>query len=144
MASWAWVSQSELAATRGWVPHRLLTSDLVWDCGREMTGAQEIEGHMYRATLQKRTGVFLEIGFQTVREIGIAWDFPALALFWLHMGHAACLAALLDGMRRLCPNVYTRPLDYLDEAERRACPDYTARGSKRCIWMTTPRGSFPL
>jgi hypothetical protein len=121
---WAWVSDPELAATRGWVPHRLLSSDLVWDCGRDIARhCGEIGGHMYRPDIQrKRTGVFLEIGYETVREIGITWDFPALALFWLQMGHAACLAALLDGMRRLCPNVYTRPFDYLDEAERQACP----------------------
>jgi len=121
---WAWVSDPELAATRGWVPHRLLSSDLVWDCGRDIARHRgEIGRHMYRPEIQqKRTGVFLEIGYETVREIGITWDFPALALFWLQMGHAACLAALLDGMRRLCPNVYTRPFDYLDEAERRAFP----------------------
>src|SRR5438105_1936370 len=29
---------------------------------------------------------------------------------------------MLDGMRRLCPNVYTRPFDYLDDAERQAHP----------------------
>jgi hypothetical protein len=121
---WAWVSDPELAATRGWVPHRLLSSKLVWDSGRDLARhCQEIGGHMYRPDIQqKRTGVFLDIGFQTVREIGITWDFPALALFWLHMAHAACLAAMVDGMRRLCPNVYTRPFDYLDEAEREAHP----------------------
>jgi hypothetical protein len=125
---WTWVSDPEVAATRGWVPHRLLSSDLVWDGGREIARLRdEIGQHMFRPDIQqKRTGVFLEIGFETVREIGITWDFPALALFWLHMGHAACLAALLDGMRLLCPNVYTRPFDYLDEAERRAYP-----GSRR-------------
>jgi hypothetical protein len=121
---WAWVSDPEVAATRGWVPHRLLSSDLVWDSGGKVARlCQEIGRHMYRADIQqKRTGVFLDIGFQTVREIGITWDFPALALFWLHMAHAACLAAMLDGMRRLCPNVYTRPFDYLDEVERQAHP----------------------
>ena len=75
---------------------------------------------MYRIEIQqKRISVFLDTAYQTVREIGITWDFPALALFWLHMGHAACLAAALDGTQRLCPNVYTRPFDYMDEAEAR-------------------------
>lgn len=116
---WAWVSDPEAAATRGWVPHRLLNSNLVWDSGRQIERhCREIERHMYRADIQqKRIGVFLDIGFETVREVGITWDFPALALFWLHMAHAACLAAMLDGIRCLCPNVYTRPFDYLDEVE---------------------------
>jgi len=121
---WDWVSDPEVAATRGWVPHRLLSSSLVWDSGIGVSWhCQEIERLMYRTDLQqKRTGVFLKIGFETVREVGITWDFPALALFWLHMAHAACLAAMLDGMRRLCPNVYTRPFDYLDEVEHQGRP----------------------
>lgn len=126
---WAWVSNSEIAATRGWVPHRLLSSNLVWDAGRGIAQhCQEIGRHMYRPEIQeKRTGVFLDIAYQTVREIGITWDFPALALFWQHMAHTACLAAMLDGMRRLCPNVYTRPFDYIDEVERRTQPGLRAQ-----------------
>jgi hypothetical protein len=126
---WAWVSDAEAAATRGWVPHRLLSSDLVWDSGRQVARqCQEIGRHMYRPDIQqKRTTVFLDIGYETVREIGITWDFPALGLFWLHMAHAACLAAMLDGMRSLCPNVYTRPFDYLDEVEQRTRLDLRAR-----------------
>ncbi len=121
---WVWVSDPEIAATRGWVPHRLLSSDLVWDRGNHLARhCLEIKRRMYWADVQrKRTGIFLDIGFQTVREVGITWDFPALALFWLHMGHAACLAAMLDAMRRLCPNVYTRPFDYIDDAERAVHP----------------------
>lgn len=121
---WAWISDPEAAATHGWVPHRLLSSTVVWDSGRGVVPhCREIGLHMYRADiLGKRAGVFLDTGFKTVREVGITWDFPALALFWLHMSHAACLAAALDGMRRLCPNVFTRPFDYLDEAERNIQP----------------------
>lgn len=121
---WVWVSDPEIAATRGWVPHRLLSSDLVWDRGNHLgRHCLEIKRRMYRADVQrKRTGIFLDIGSQTAREVGITWDFPAMALFWLHMGHAACLAAMLDGMRRLCPNVYTRPFDYIDDAERAVHP----------------------
>lgn len=128
---WVWVSDPEVAATRGWVPHRLLSSDLVWDSGKHLARhCQQIAQFMYRPDIQqKRVGVFLEIGFQTVREIGITWDFPALALFWLHMAHSACLAAMLDGMKRLCPNVYTRPFDYLDDVERQVQPGL------RCQWM---------
>ena len=118
---WAWVSDPELASTRGWIPHRLLSSELVWDSGRGIAQhCSDIARNMYRSEIQqKRISVFLDTGYQTVREIGITWDFPGLALFWLQMGHAACLAAALDGARRLCPNVYTRPFDYLDEAEVR-------------------------
>lgn len=126
---WAWVSDPEVAATRGWVPHRLLSSILIWDSGKDIARhCQQIDRHMYRADIQqKRIGVFLDIGFETVREVGITWDFPALALFWLHMGHAACLAAMLDGTRLLCPNVYTRPFDYLDEFALLAYPDLRRR-----------------
>ena len=121
---WVWISNPEIAATRGWVPHRLLSSDVVWDRGNHLARhCLEIKRQMYRADIQrKRTGIFLDIACQTVSELGITWDFPALALFWLHMGHAACLAAMLDGMRRLCPNVYTRPFDYIDDAERAVHP----------------------
>ena len=121
---WNWVNDAESAATRGWVPHRVLSSKLVWDSGRDLARhCREIRTNMYRSDIQeKRTAVFLGLGLDTVREIGITWDFPALALFWLHMAHAACLAVILDGMRRLCPNVYTRPFDYLDEVERQVLP----------------------
>lgn len=126
---WSWVSNAEAAATRGWVPHRLLSSTLVWDFGREVARqCHEIGRNMYRPDIQlKRTTVFLDLGFETVREIGITWDFPALGLFYLHMAHCACLAAMLDGMRRLCPNVYTRPFDYLDEVARRTRLDLRSR-----------------
>jgi hypothetical protein len=43
------------------------------------------------------------------------------------MGHAACLATLCDGLRRLCPNVYTRPFDYLDEIDRDVFPGVRAQ-----------------
>jgi hypothetical protein len=70
----------------------------------------------YRPDIQqRRVAGFFEMGSLTVREIGVTWDFPALALFWLHMAHTACLAAALDGVRRPCPNVYTRPFGYLAE-----------------------------
>jgi hypothetical protein len=126
---WAWVSDAEAAATRGWVPHRLLSSNVVWDPPQRVAlHCQEIRRHMYRPDIQqKRTAVFLETGFETVRELGVTWDFPALGLFWLHMAHSACLAAMLDGMRRLCPNVFTRPFDYLDDVGRRTRLDLHTR-----------------
>jgi hypothetical protein len=54
-----------------------------------------------------------------VREIGITWDFPELALFWLHMAYASCIAAAVDGLGSFCPNVFTRPLPYLEEIEQK-------------------------
>ena len=47
----------------------------------------------------------------------MTWDFPGLALFWLQTACAACLAALCDGVHLLCPNIYTRPFDWLRQVE---------------------------
>lgn len=129
------ISDPKIAATHGWIPHRLLSSSVVWDAGSDFAlHCRKIERHMYDAEIQqKRAGIFLDTAFETVREVGITWDFPALALFWLHMGHAACLAAALDAMRLLCPNVFTRPFDYLREAEPRIQPGLRRR------WMEALR-----
>lgn len=132
---WAWVADARAAATRGWVPHRLLSSRVVWDAGRGIAAlCQDIAGQMHVPALQaRRIAVFLDTGWQTVREIGITRDFPALALFWLHMGHAACLSALADGLKRLCPNVYTRPFEHLDAVEALGHPGLRQR------WVKTLR-----
>ncbi|MGA7158321.1 MAG: hypothetical protein WBY53_15845 [Acidobacteriaceae bacterium] len=121
---WDWVSDPQIAATRGWLPHRLLSSTILHDLeGNMIEYRRQIGLHMYRPNIQKqRLAVFLDTAFETVREIGITWDFPALALFWLHMGFAAVLATLLDGLRQLCPNVYTRPFDYIDAIDRKKIP----------------------
>jgi hypothetical protein len=126
---WAWVVNAEEAATRGWVPHRLLSSNVVWDEGREIANlCDAIAQHMARPEIQsRRVAVFLDTGFQAVREIGITWDFPALAMFWLHMAHAACLAALADGLHMLCPNIFTRPFDHLDRVELNGHPGLRLR-----------------
>jgi hypothetical protein len=106
-------------ASHGLITHRLLAST--------PTGAYQGPGAAAQAVVRElawqqefqvaRIVGFLEMGWLTVREVGVTWDFPALALFWLHMAHAACFAAMLDAARRLCPNVYTRPFLYLDELE---------------------------
>jgi hypothetical protein len=126
---WAWVVNPEEAATRGWVPHRLLSSNVVWDEGREIaTLCDAIAQHMARPEIQsRRVSVFLDTGFQAVREIGITWDFPALGMFWLHMAYAACLAALADGLHMLCPNIFTRPFDHLDRVELNGHPGLRLR-----------------
>lgn len=106
-------------AAEGLVAHRLLGSTQVFDTtGRAAAARQEIGTLMYRPDIQtRRLAGFLEMGCLTVREVGITWDFPALAVFWLQMAHSACLAAMVDAMRGVCPNVYTRPFDYVSEIE---------------------------
>jgi hypothetical protein len=75
---------------------------------------------MFSADVQwERIASLLDLGYLTVREIGVTWDFPPLALFWLHMAYASLLAALADAARLLCPNVYSRPFDYAPELESR-------------------------
>lgn len=106
-------------AVLGLVGHRLLSSTPVFDLDgfatQQHTALRTI---FYDRQIQKlRIAGFMEMGFLTVQEIGVTWDFPALALFWLHMAHAACLAAALDGARALCPNIFTRPLDSVRRAE---------------------------
>lgn len=60
---------------------------------------------------------FLEMGAYTVREIGITWHFPELALLWSALAQAACCAAWIDVLGGTCSNVYTRPLAYLRSIE---------------------------
>ena len=115
----ATLDDPEKFARTGLNPHRLLRSRLVYDCtGRGTTWCDDVAARMYQPQVQlpRLTGL-LHFGHDTVREIGVTWDFPGLALFWLHMSHAACLAAVLDGARELCPNVYTRPFAYVNEIQ---------------------------
>jgi len=113
----------EELAQMGLVPHRLLSSRLVHDkTGKIGDELETLRLKLYEPKIhaQRLTG-FLEMGFYTVREIGVTWDFPALALFWLHVGHAACVAAIVDGHRQFCANVYTRPLAYCRQLEAQGC-----------------------
>jgi hypothetical protein len=111
----------ETFATNGVIPYRLLNSRVVFDrTGHATRQCEAVRRLMYTSDIQKiRISGFLELGFYAVREIGVTWDFPGLALFWLHMAYAACLAALCDGFRLLCPNIYTRPFGWLRQAEER-------------------------
>ena len=107
-------------AARGVLPHRLLTSRCVHDrSGRLERQARLVEEQMFMGTVQgRRIAGILDLGFLTVQEMGITWDFPALSLFWVHIAYAACLAALADATRTLCPNLYSRPFDYTGRLER--------------------------
>ncbi len=102
-------------AANGVLPHRLLGSEVVWDrSGRVAEFVSDVRRQFDQPAAQRRRlHGFSELARYAVEEIGISWDFPPIALFWLHMAHAACLAMAVDGTRGLCANVYTRPFDYL-------------------------------
>ncbi len=114
LADPAQLAQSGLAA------HRFQASELAWDLtGDAFAHQQAVKPYLYQPEIQvNRLAVFFDLGYLTVREIGVTWDFPALALFWLSMAHAACVAALSDVLRRPSPNAFTRPFEYLDGIER--------------------------
>ena len=124
----AWLADSEALAVRGLIPHRVLTSELVWSRSPDVAErCRRVAALFYQPDIhRRRLSGFFEMGGLTVREIGITWNFPALALFWLHMAFAATLSAGVDGSRRLCPNLYTRPFDYLRELARTAGQDLVA------------------
>jgi len=109
-------------ARAGLVAHRLLSSVPVFDpTGRAGAQREVVRELMYQPHIQaQRIASFLHMGYLTVREIGITWNFPALARFWLQMAYAACVAAICDGIGGLCPNVYTRPFGYVEHIERDA------------------------
>lgn len=114
--------QPEKLAANGLIAHRLLGSRLLYDRTEAAQGQQQaVRDQMYRPEIQNaRITGFFDMGFYTVREIGVTWDFPSLALFWALIAHTACLAALADGLGQLCPNIYTRPFTYLRSLERDA------------------------
>lgn len=107
-------------ASDGVIPHRLLSSQVIYDpTGYPTRQAETVRKQMWQPEIQaRRIAGFLELGFLTIREIGITWDFPAMVLFWLHIAYAACIASLCDAMGMLCPNVYTRPLGYIRHLRR--------------------------
>ncbi|HSM17489.1 MAG TPA: hypothetical protein VK845_10915 [Gemmatimonadales bacterium] len=119
-----WLPLGQLEEVRrlaklGLIGHRILSSDIVADrTGLASRKHGELRVAFFDPDLQaERIAGFLEMGFLTVQEIGVTWQFPALALFWIHLAYAACLAALVDGTKGLCPNVFTRPFDAVPRAE---------------------------
>jgi len=107
-------------ARAGLLPHRLLSSAILYDRDGWMAERwHAIENEMYRPDVwHERIDGFLQLGADTVREIGITWDFPPLALFWLHIAFTACLSAACDASGRYCPNIYTQPMAYLKDVVR--------------------------
>ncbi len=113
-----WEHPGELAAN-GVIPHRISSSRLVHDGGGAAPQLDALRRAMYEPPVQAlRIQGFLAMGYLTVREIGVTWDFPALALFWLHMAGAAVVAAVADALGLLCPNIYTRPIEYVRRVDR--------------------------
>lgn len=106
-------------AAMGLITHRLLSATPVLD-GTGLGARTWAEVATLAATPQAcaaRCDSFLELGALTVREVGVTRDWPALARFWLHMAHAAALAALSDAQGQWCPSIYTRPLGVAKRAQ---------------------------
>ncbi|MHC4257938.1 MAG: hypothetical protein ACYSUH_06080 [Planctomycetota bacterium] len=124
-----WLSKNALRdpeqfAQYGLLPHRLLSSKIIYDKEGFISHSRKaVQKKMYQPDIQlKRIMGILQLADETVREIGVTWDFPAMALFWLHMSYTVCLAAVCDGMRILCPNMYTRPFNFMADIEEKYQP----------------------
>ena len=115
------LSDPESFAQCGLLPHRLLSSEIFYDKEGFVTNKLEVvQKKMFQSDIHsRRIAGFFKLAGDTVREIGITWDFPPMAMFWLHMAYTACLAAMHDGLRSYCPNIYTRPFDYLPSIEEK-------------------------
>jgi hypothetical protein len=137
--------QPERFAINGLIVHRVLGSRLVDDsCGEFASFMTELRGICSRADLRAaRIEALLRLGELAVREVGVTWDFPALALFWLQMARASCLAARLDGLGRFCPNVYTRPLDYLWPLDAGSKPELALRFVEDLLLAERPGELIP-
>lgn len=106
-------------AAMGLITHRLLSAEPVADDSGRAVQAEVRARWREPASIAPRLAAFLDMGWLTVREVGVTGDWPALARFWLHMAQAAALATLADAQGLACPNVYTRPLHWA----RRVAPD---------------------
>lgn len=128
-----WLPRAELddlphLAAKGLIPHRMLSSRILYDRSGFLTDRRAALARLFETPQVRaaRIAGLMEMGFATVREVGVSWEAPHVALFWLHMAHAACLAALADGLGLLCPNVYTRPTGALRAVDRRLDGDESA------------------
>ena len=106
-------------ARQGLLLHRLATSRILFDGSGEAARQQAaVFAAMHEPAVRAaRIDGFFEMGFLAVREIGVTWALPSVALFWLHTAAAAMLAAGAEALGLLCPNVYTRPFDCLQAIE---------------------------
>ena len=115
----AWLDRPDTLARNGMLAHRIATSRIALDPkGRLARAAGDVTAAMARPEVQSaRIAGLLDMGFLTVREVGVTRGFPGLALFWLQIARTACVAAACDALGILCPNVYTRPHAYLAPIE---------------------------
>jgi hypothetical protein len=106
-------------AAFGLVTHRLLGSTLLHDdSGHGATALAQVHtGWREPGACSSRIEAFLELARLTVQEVGVSREHPAIAMFWLHMAHAACVGALCDAAGLAAPNVYTRPLEHAARVE---------------------------
>jgi len=142
----ALLADSQRFAAEGLLPHRLVTSALLQDRNGEAEAAHRrvrvaIEQPQARAA---RIAGFMQMGFLAVREIGVTWDFPAMALFWLHTAFAAATAALCDAAGQLCPNVYTRPFDNLRSLPEPLRENWDARITGALRLNVDPESLIPV
>ncbi|GMQ83348.1 MAG: hypothetical protein BMS9Abin06_0081 [Gammaproteobacteria bacterium] len=114
------LSDPDTLARQGVLAHRILTSQPLSQAGPDLAAQLErMHNLMYVVDVQKeRITGFLQLGADTVREVGVTRDLPELALFWLHMSYVAALVSLADSQRILCPNIYTRPFDFVDPLQK--------------------------
>ena len=117
-------------AAQGLLAHRLLTSTPLFERGFDASAWQASVRAALPHGQHRRLQGFMQMGFLAVREIGITWDCPPLALFWLHTASAAAICALHELAGSLCPNAYTRPFDSLRALPPALRGDWEARLSR--------------
>ena len=111
----AMLEDAQRLARWGLIAHRLAGSAPIFHCDeRSLQGAEQAVAQLRTPSIQaaRLNGIF-EMGWATVYEIGVSWDFPSLARLWLQIAWSALLAVAADAAGRLAPNVYTRPFDAL-------------------------------
>lgn len=110
------LKQPERLAGWGLIAHRLAGSRLVAGPDEALVsgGQTALERLWLPQVRAARMNGLLEMGYATVLEVGVSWDFPQLALLWLQIAWCSLIAARADAQGRLVPNVYTRPFDALE------------------------------
>ena len=105
------LDEPEKFAAWGVVPHRLLTSRVVHDrTGRAERQARLVAERMFDPAIQAKRIAGLLTWASGPSARWITWDYPPLALFWLHIAYAACLAALSTAHASV-PQHLLRPFD---------------------------------
>ena len=129
-----WQAPEQLAAY-GLIAHRTLGSRVVFDRnGDASERLRQVKSFAYQHGVQEaRIAALLEMGYLVVREIGVTWDFPAMARFWLHIAYASCISAVADALGILCPNAYTKPLEAIRQVGLRPACHSKRTLSRACV-----------